>query len=81
MAQTSINAIIAFKLKNVISKKIITPIIIGMMLPDLDFIIEYTISQFTFINYQIYNSIFHNIFMISYLLLKTLGMLDKILQY
>ena len=64
MAHTSINAIVAFKLKNIAynKKRIITPIIIGSMLPDLDFIIEYIIKHFSIIQYQLHNSIFHNIF-------------------
>jgi len=74
MAQTSINAIIGIKLKTIIptKKRLLTSIIIGMMLPDLDFIIEYLINQLTFINYQLYNSIFHNIFIIPFLALLIL---------
>jgi len=69
MAQTSINAIIGFSLKNIIpnKKQLLTSIIIGMMLPDLDFIIEYIINQLTFINYELHNSLFHNIFIIPFL--------------
>ena len=68
MAQTSINAIIGFKLKNIVpnKKQLLTSIIIGMMLPDLDFIIEYIINL-TFTNYQLHNSIFHSIFMIPFI--------------
>ena len=68
MAQTSINAIIGFKLKSIIpnKKQLLTSIIIGMMLPDLDFIIEYIINL-TFTNYQLHNSIFHSIFMIPFI--------------
>lgn len=68
MAQTSINAIIGFKLKNIVpnKKQLLTSIIIGMMLPDLDFIIEYIINL-TSTNYQLHNSIFHSIFMIPFI--------------
>ena len=74
MAQTSINAIIGFKLRNIIptKKRLLTSIIIGIMLPDLDFIIEYIINQFSLINYQLHNSIFHSIFMIPFLALLIL---------
>ena len=74
MAQTSINAIIAFKLKNVIPNKkhLLTSIIIGIMLPDLDFIIEYIITQLNLINYSLENSIFHNMLMIPFLSLLIL---------
>jgi hypothetical protein len=74
MAQTSINAIIGFKLKGIIpdKKELLTSIIIGMMLPDLDFIIEYLIKQITFINYELHNSLFHNIFIIPFIALLIL---------
>ena len=74
MAQTSINAIIGIKLKSVVpnKKQLLTSIIIGMMLPDLDFIIEYLINQFTFINYELHNSLFHNIFIIPFIALLIL---------
>ena len=73
MAQTSINAIIGLKSKNIIpNKKILTSIIIGMMLPDLDFVIEYIINQFIPVNYQLHNSLFHNIFIIPFLSLLIL---------
>ena len=74
MAQTSLNALIALKLKNIIPPKqqLLTSIIIGMILPDLDFVIEYIINQFTFINYHLHNSIFHNIFIIPFLALLIL---------
>ena len=74
MAQTSINAIIGFKLKGIIpnQKQLLTSIIIGMMLPDLDFIIEYLIKQITFINYELHNSLFHNIFIIPFIALLIL---------
>ncbi len=74
MAHTSINAIVAFKLKNIAynKKRIIAPIIIGSMLPDLDFIIEYIIKHFSIMQYQLQNSIFHNIFMIPLLVLLIL---------
>ena len=74
MAQTSINAIIGIKLKSIIpnKKQLLTSIIIGMMLPDLDFIIEYLINQFTFINYELHNSLFHNIFIIPFIALLIL---------
>ena len=57
MAQTSINAIIGLKLKSITptKKRLLVSIIIGMMLPDLDFIIEYTINHLTFINFQLHN--------------------------
>ncbi len=78
MAQTSINAIIGFSLKNIIpnKKQLLTSIIIGMMLPDLDFIIEYIINQLNFINYQLHNSLFHNIFIIPFLALLMLIYLE-----
>ena len=71
MAHTSINAIIGFKLKNIIptKKQLLVSIIIGMMLPDLDFVIEYIINQFKFTEHQLHNSIFHNIFIIPFLAL------------
>ena len=74
MAQTSINAIIGFKLKGIIpnQKQLLTSIIIGMMLPDLDFIIEYLVKQITFINYELHNSLFHNIFIIPFIALLIL---------
>ena len=74
MAQTSINAIIGFKLKGIIpnQKQLLTSIIIGMMLPDLDFIIEYLIKKITFINYELHNSLFHNIFIIPFIALLIL---------
>ncbi len=74
MAQTSINAIIGFSFKNIVpnKKQLLTSIIIGMMLPDLDFIIEYIINQLTFINYELHNSLFHNIFIIPFLSLLIL---------
>ena len=74
MAQTSINALIALKLRNIIppKKQLLTSIIIGMILPDLDFVIEYIISHFTFINYQLHNSLFHNIFILPFLALLIL---------
>ncbi len=74
MAHTSINAIIGIKLKGFIpnKKQLLTSIIIGMMLPDLDFIIEYLINQFTFINYELHNSLFHNIFIIPFIALLIL---------
>ena len=78
MAQTSINAIIGFSLKNIIpnKKQLLTSIIIGMMLPDLDFIIEYIINQLNFINYELHNSLFHNIFIIPFLALLMLIYLE-----
>ena len=74
MAQTSINALIALKLRNIIphKKQLLTSIIIGMILPDLDFVIEYIISHLTFINYQLHNSLFHNIFILPFLALLIL---------
>ena len=74
MAQTSINAIIGFKLKGIIpnQKQLLTSIIIGMMLPDLDFIIEYLTKKITFINYELHNSLFHNIFIIPFIALLIL---------
>ena len=74
MAQTSLNALIALKLKSITPPKqqLLTSIIIGMILPDLDFVIEYIINQCTFINYHLHNSIFHNIFIIPFLALLIL---------
>ena len=74
MAQTSINALIALKLRNIIppKKQLLTSIIIGMILPDLDFVIEYIITHLTFINYQLHNSVFHNIFILPFLALLIL---------
>ena len=78
MAQTSINAIIGFSFKNIVpnKKQLLTSIIIGMMLPDLDFIIEYIINQLNFINYELHNSLFHNIFTIPFLALLMLIYLE-----
>ena len=74
MAQTSINAIIGLKLKSITptKKRLLVSIIIGMMLPDLDFIIEYIINHLTFINFQLHNSIFHNIFIVPFIALLIL---------
>ena len=81
MAQTSINALIALKLRNIIppKKQLLTSIIIGMILPDLDFVIEYIITHFTFINYQLHNSVFHNIFILPFLALLILITIFQIL--
>ena len=78
MAQTGIDAILGIQAKTIFPKRkyIITSFIIGIMLPDLDFIIEYILSITMKYNllyeYYFFNSIFHSIFIIPFLSLLIL---------
>ena len=74
MAHTSIHAIIGLKFENIIprNKYLLTSIIIGLILPDLDLILNYIFEIFQISDPIIYNSIFHSIFMIPILSLMIL---------
>jgi len=82
MIHTSINALIGLKLTSFIKDKnlLSTAIIIGLILPDLDFILDFILSLF--LNYDflynpyISNSIFHSLFMIPFLSLLILIYLE-----
>ena len=79
---TSINALIGLQIKSVVpNKKLLsTSIIMGMILPDLDLILDYLLSlflKFNFLNESyISNSIFHSLFMIPFLSLLILIYLE-----
>ena len=78
MAQTGIDAILGIQAKTIFPKRkyIISSLIIGIILPDLDFIIEYVLSIIMRYNllhqHYFFNSIFHSIFMIPFLSLLIL---------
>ena len=79
---TSINALIGLQIKSVVpNKKLLsTSIIMGMILPDLDLVLDYLLSlflKFNFLNESyIPNSIFHSLFMIPFLSLLILIYLE-----
>tara|TARA_Y100001970_G_scaffold20772_1_gene23460 strand:+ start:14234 stop:14929 length:696 start_codon:yes stop_codon:yes gene_type:complete len=82
MIQTSINAIIGLQLKKFIPNKqlLLTSLIMGMLLPDLDLILDFILSlflKFDFLNNPyISNTIFHSLFMIPFISLLTLIYLE-----
>ena len=78
MAQTGIDAILGVQAKTIFPKRkyIISSLIIGIIIPDLDFIIEYILSitmEYNLLHqHYFFNSIFHSIFMIPFLSLLIL---------
>jgi len=78
MIHTSINALIGLQLSQFIPnrKLLSTSIIIGMILPDLDLILDFLLSLFLKFNFldkpYISNAIFHSLFMIPFLSLLIL---------
>jgi len=82
MIHTSINALIGLQLSRFIPnrKLLSTSIIIGMILPDLDLILDFVLSlilKFNFLDEpHISNSIFHSLFMIPFLSLLILIYLE-----
>ena len=66
MAYTSIHAIIGLKAENFIprNKYLLSSIIIGILIPDFDLILNYIFKLFKISEPIISNSIFHSIFMI-----------------
>jgi len=82
MIHTSINALIGFQLTQFIKNKklLSTSIIIGIILPDIDLILDFIISLFYNYNFLfqplISNSIFHSLLMIPFLSLLILIYLE-----
>ncbi len=82
MIHTGINALIGLQLSHFLkkSKLLSTSIIIGMVLPDLDLILDFILSLFLDFNFldtpYISNSIFHSLFMIPFLSLLILIYLE-----
>ena len=82
MIYTSINAVIGLQIRNIIPnrKLLSTSLIIGMMLPDLDLLLDYLLSLFLKFNFlyesYISNTIFHSLFMIPFLSLLILIYLE-----
>ena len=77
MTYTGISALIGLQLEYIIPKRkqLLTSILIGAILPDLDLIINYAFIGFNFIfgnNILIFNSVFHSIFIIPFLSLLIL---------
>ena len=81
MIQTSINAIIGLQLKKFIPNKLLLAfLIIGMLIPDFDLILDFILSiflKFDFLNNPyISNTIFHSLFMIPFINLLVLIYLE-----
>ena len=82
MIHTSINALIGLQLTQFIKNKklLSTSIIIGIILPDIDLILDFILSLFYNYNFLfqplISNSIFHSLLMIPFLSLLILIYLE-----